>query len=1045
MPAPDDLLWDGVIEPPPEARPRVWWHWMNGNVDEDGIRLDLEWMKRIGVGGAQVFEGGMNTPQLVTERLVFGSPEWQRALKTAARTADELDLELTVATSAGWSAAGAPWVEAADAMKKLVWSEVVVDGGPMSLRLPDLPSVAGLFQDVPRWGSPENDPRFSRDIGVVAIPDTSPILVPARATASIGPFDGSVLFDGHFATGVQLPRDVSTRSSEWICYTFDGPVTVRTVTLGLPGARGFGSPPPVEAILEWSDDGETWHAIVELPASQSPVRSRSFAPVTAQRFRARFDGAPAARSLPPMDEGVLPLPFPPPAPWTQVTQFTLRTGGRISAAEEKAGFSTVVDYYELDGEDEQGVRAVDVLDLAEFVSDRVLAWTAPSGTWRILRFGYSLTGHTNGPAPTEATGLEVDKLDPVRVEAYLHRWLEQVRDAVGDDLMGGRGIRSLLSDSIESGPQNWTESLPAEFLRRRGYPLTPWMPVLAGYVVVDAAQSDRVLWDFRQTIAELYADAYYATIARVASQWGLTYYAEALEDHRPQLGDDMLMRSHADIPMGAMWTFGEGSGAAATYITDLRGASSVAHVYGKAFTGAESMSAFGRPYIYTPRLLKPIADLELALGVTRFCIHTSPHQPSEVRAPGISLTPHLGQTFTRHETWAEQAKPWIDYLARSSYLLNLGTPVADVAYFYGEEAPLTAVFGDRPAEDVPDGFAWDFVSADALTSALTVASDGRLVSLGGARYELLYLGGTSDRMTMATLARIADLVAAGATVVGHPPRCSPSASDDPREFANAVTALWEAPRVHTVDLAEVLGEPDWVAPGLDLVHRTLPDSDVYFVRNPTSRPVSIVCSLRAVAPGAEWWDAAAGTRTTANATVADGRTTVELQLDAYGTGFVVLREARMTNSVSPTESLLQIDEWHTSPPDDPGFSGTATWSTDIVAPLDWFDGRHVSLRLDGVHDLAEVAVNGHRAGIAWTEPFEVDITRQLEPGVNRLDVAVTNPWANRLIADAADPDSASTQLTSPVYSADAPRHPWGLRGTATVLCRTIAETTSEYR
>ena len=99
------------------------------------------------------------------------------------------------------------------------------------------------------------------------------------------------------------------------------------------------------------------------------------------------------------------------------------------------------------------------------------------------------------------------------------------------------------------------------------------------------------------------------------------------------------------------------------------------------------MSAFHRPWSYTPRRLKHIADLELALGVTRFCIHTSPHQPTQVPPPGIGLAPFLGQVFVRTEPWARFAAPWVDYLARCSYLLNQGLPAVDVAVFTGEEAP----------------------------------------------------------------------------------------------------------------------------------------------------------------------------------------------------------------------------------------------------------------------------------------------------------------------------------------------------------------------
>jgi hypothetical protein len=88
------------------------------------------------------------------------------------------------------------------------------------------------------------------------------------------------------------------------------------------------------------------------------------------------------------------------------------------------------------------------------------------------------------------------------------------------------------------------------------------------------------------------------------------------------------------------------------------------------------MTAFHRPWSYTPRRLKHIADLELALGVTRFCIHTSPHQPVPAPPPGIGLAPFLGQVFVRTEPWAGLARPWVDYLARCSYMLNQGLGIS---------------------------------------------------------------------------------------------------------------------------------------------------------------------------------------------------------------------------------------------------------------------------------------------------------------------------------------------------------------------------------
>src|SRR3954466_6079864 len=136
-----EKLWAGFCSPPDEARPRAWWHWMDGNVDPDGIRLDLEWLHRVGVRGVQMFDGGMGTPLVVPQREDKGFPPWGAPGRLAAATARRLGLEFAVATSAGWSAAGGPWVEPADAMKKVVWSTTLVEGGRVEQPLAALANV----------------------------------------------------------------------------------------------------------------------------------------------------------------------------------------------------------------------------------------------------------------------------------------------------------------------------------------------------------------------------------------------------------------------------------------------------------------------------------------------------------------------------------------------------------------------------------------------------------------------------------------------------------------------------------------------------------------------------------------------------------------------------------------------------------------------------------------------------------------------------------------------------------------------------------------
>ena len=78
-----DPLKSGFENPPESARPRVWWHWMNGNITKEGIKLDLEWMHRVGLGGFQNFDAALFTPQVVDKRLAYMTPEWKDAFKYA--------------------------------------------------------------------------------------------------------------------------------------------------------------------------------------------------------------------------------------------------------------------------------------------------------------------------------------------------------------------------------------------------------------------------------------------------------------------------------------------------------------------------------------------------------------------------------------------------------------------------------------------------------------------------------------------------------------------------------------------------------------------------------------------------------------------------------------------------------------------------------------------------------------------------------------------------------------------------------------------------
>jgi hypothetical protein len=189
----------------------------------------------------------------------------------------------------------------------------------------------------------------------------------------------------------------------------------------------------------------------------------------------------------------------------------------VNRVEEKAAFAALPTLYPLASPPVNSVDAVakaSVVDLTSRMrTDGTLDWTPPPGRWMVLRLGYSLLGVTNHPASPEATGPEVDKLSRKHVKAYVEHYLDQYKDIVGS-LMGKRGLMYVVTDSWEAGTQNWTDDMLAEFQKRRGYDMHPWLPVLTGHVVESAESSDRFLWDFRKTIGELTVENHYEQIGQ---------------------------------------------------------------------------------------------------------------------------------------------------------------------------------------------------------------------------------------------------------------------------------------------------------------------------------------------------------------------------------------------------------------------------------------------------------------------------------------------------------------------------------------------------
>jgi len=1093
-----DELQKNFKNPPDSAKPRVWWHWMNGNISKEGIKLDLEWMHRVGIAGFQNFDAALQTPQVVDKRLVYMTPEWKDAFRYAIGVGDQLGMEMAIAGSPGWSETGGPWVPASQGMKKYVWSETVVEGGkPFTGKIPHPPTTTGAFQNMgvrEQFGAPaSNLPQFYADSAVVAfrLPSgqaAQEAAQPKITSSGVG-VDVAMLSDGDLEKTTTVPFP-AVGSDSWIEFEYPSPHTIRSVTYvtkdpGFIEALLYKVSAP-EKTLEASDDGRNFRKVASLNGGRSPEHTISFEPVTAKYFRVTFKRTPPP-PIPAWAEGIDPSSFGPTAsaPPTsyEIAELVLHPDTRVNHFEEKAAFVPSEDLYKYatpQVDASSAIKKSDVLDLTSKIHpDGTLDWTPPEGEWVVLRIGYSLQGITNHPATPEATGLEVDKLDRRFVKDYFEKYLDSYKETVGTGEMGKKGIRYVINDSWEAGSQNWTDNMLAQFKTLRGYDPGPWLPVLTGRIVESSEASDRFLWDLRKTIADLIASEHYGQLEDVLHERGMGHYGESHESGRAFVADGMEVKKFNEVPMSAMWTQRPGVNEVQYgYNADDRESASVAHIYGQNIAAAESLTAAAAPWAWSPSALKPTADQELLNGINRFVIHESAHQPLLGKAPGLTLGP-FGQWFNRNETWGEQAGPWIDYLARSSYMLQQGHFGADLVYFYGEDSNLTEIFAHR-APEIPSGYGFDYINADGLIHELSVA-DGQLVTKSGMQYKVLGLDPYSRHMSLPVLRAIFTLVESGAVVAGPKPIDDPSLADEQAEFQKLSLQLFgDGSGVHKVgkgavyagqNLADVFQalnvKPDFDyskagAENVKFAHRKLVDGDIYFVDNRSDHDTAINAMFRVTGKQPELWRAETGSTQRLSFNVADGRTTVPLRLEPWGAVFVVFRKSTTDTSdplpksnesklmaiagpwnvafqpgrgAPPSITMNDLLDW--SRVDDAGvkyFSGVATYTKTVQASPAWFKkGSRLWIDLGEVRNLAVVSVNGKKVGEPWHAPYRVDVTSALKPGSNEVSIQVVNAWVNRLIGDEQPGATKLTFADVKPYKANSPLLPSGLLGPVAVI------------
>ena len=718
------------------------------------------------------------------------------------------------------------------------------------------------------------------------------------------------------------------------------------------------------------------------------------------------------------------------------------TGFRVTKWQSKAGQRGGPNGRQPDLRQKKGnypaIPLKSILDISHHLNpDGILSWDVPAGQWRIIRLGHTPTGARNNPAPKLGTGLEIDKLRRDSLDLHWKKGIQPVLDHLGP--LAGKVLKQILVDSYEAGLHHWTPNMREEFKKRRGYDPTPYLLALTGRPIESAAVTERFYWDFRRTISDLFAENYYGYFADLCHERGLEFLCEPYTS----CFEGLAVAAKTDIPTGEFWCDG-------SYSSSLRTAASIAHINGRRYAAAEAFTAgpkIGR-WQNHPGTLRRTGDLAWTKGINRFVLHSYAHQPWLDQFPGMTMGQY-GTHFGRNNTWWKPGGAWMQYIARSQFLLQSGEFGADVLCFAGNAAPNGAIY----RKDISAaGYGYDSCGTDIL-AALKV-DKGDIILPTGKRYRLLVLPNHSFH-TPAFARKLRDLVRAGATIVGPKPKHTPSLENFPAS-ENEVLAIGEQVwgecdgvkvksnrfgkgRVFNgISPAEVLAELD-IAPAVQLpkemtwLHRHTADADLFFVSNQTDAAMQTTASFRAAGKVPELWDAETGTIRPADGWKTSGKhVEVSLSLDAEKSVFVVFRKSGKPASntmvrewgkkplpltgpwnltfqekrgAPATAKFDQLTPWNEHA--NPGikyFSGTATNAINFDLPREFLkNNQEVWLDLGQVAVMAEVRLNGKNLGVLWHKPFRVDVSKALKPGKNTLEIDVTNLWVNRLIGDEQHP------------------------------------------
>lgn len=733
----DESLRRRFAHPSRDAKPWVFWYWVDGNISLEGALADLHAMHDVGIGGAYLMDIGHQIPE---GPVAYRSDEWYDIVRQVCVEARKIGFQLGF-HSPGWTESGGPWIRPEDSMKELTWSEETVEGPTR---------VTSLSVPFSRLG-------VYRDIAVVAVPaseDRNPVQLQIHDENGL-PLSGvEAAIDRNPDTFSELPCR--------FILSWEKPSAVRSLVLC--GHRSNSA--SVIEVEAWNPSSQQFELISRTRANvagpfSSHLSDCSFDPVCTDKLRITCS----------------------PSRQLRIGEIHVGAAARIPRWTAKAGFCAE-DLTSVDGRNSRasnveiiGLDQVKVLHRGEISNNRI-ASELPAGRWTIIRMGYTSTGVEIYPACPEALGLECDKMNRKATERHYRHFMGDLLDELGG--LQKHTVRFHHLDSYESGWQNWTDGFDQIFASYYGYQLYAWLPALTGRCLGSEEATERFLWDFRNAISRAYQENHYLQIRELAHRDGMEMSNE------PYGGPFNFIRNGAvaDRPMAEFWLPLTPRKEKIPFAPVFAGRTNGRRIISaEAFTSRDDWQAH-------PASLKAAGDYVYASGINHFTLHVYAHQPflREDLKPGLTVG-GVGVQFNRNNTWWKHGgKEWIAYLTRCQELLQSGEHQADILYFQGDEP-----MGDNrwmfPA--APSGYDFDVCAEPVFMQA--TCRDGKIVLPCGKKYRLLVMP-QHGLLTTPMLEKMYDLIADGALVYAPKVKETPSEADyrkNSSERKSLVEAIWD--------------------------------------------------------------------------------------------------------------------------------------------------------------------------------------------------------------------------------------------------------------